>query len=112
MAERYEVMPFTLYSLLQRRLLACRQQRARPNQWIGIIRNLQSSGVSSTEIDHSDLMTYLQRCEPRRRVGLDELIAVVERIDHCTLLLQRRVSDDCQRRFKTDTVSSLAAIQN
>ena len=94
MAERYEVMPFTLHSLLRQRLIACRQQRARPNQWIGIIRNLQSRGVSATEIDHSDLIHYLEGCEPGRRVGLDELIALVERIDHCTLRLQRRVSDD------------------
>ena len=106
MADRYEVMPFTLYSLLRERLLACRQHRARPHQWIGIIRNLQSSGVSATEIDHSDLMYYLQRCEPGSRVGLDELIAVVDRIDHCTLRLQRRVSDDYKPSIRFERLQS------
>jgi hypothetical protein len=57
--EKYETSSIKLWSLLRRRLAACGQVKASPEQWLGTLRNLQKKGVSAVEVEWSGIMSML-----------------------------------------------------
>jgi hypothetical protein len=60
MPVRYESKPLNLWSPLRRKLEVAPQSVAQAEQWVGLIRNFEKTGVSSTEIEWSSLLSFLQ----------------------------------------------------
>ena len=75
----FEIQPVKLWSPLRRRLANCGQTVASVDQWIGTIRNLQKSGVSTTEIEWSCIEAYFDSDDRRRRVQLSEVLDALDR---------------------------------
>lgn len=93
MPVRYESEPLNLWSPLRRKLEAISQSAASGEQWIGLIRNLEKSGVSATEIEWSNLLYILQACRGQR-VTKKRLIQVLSKELFWDLSLVRQVNDD------------------
>jgi len=90
---RYASEPLNLWSPLRRKLEAISQSAALGEQWIGLIRNLEKSGVSATEIEWSNLLYILQACRGQR-VTKERLIRVLSKELFWDLSLVRQVNDD------------------
>ncbi|MER2517063.1 MAG: hypothetical protein ABTR92_11820 [Candidatus Accumulibacter phosphatis] len=90
--QQYELSPLKLWSALRRRLTACGQDKATPQQWIGTIRNLQSKGVSAVEIEWSNVIPALEK-SPHPSLQIDQLLAFLAHHPPCELELQRYVTD-------------------
>lgn len=90
--EQYEPSPLKPWSALRQRLAACGQAKATPQQWIGIIRNLQNKGVSAVEIEWSNVIPSLEQ-SPELSLQLDELLAFLAHDSPCELELQRHTTD-------------------
>lgn len=93
MPVRYESEPLNLWSPLRRKLEAISQSAALGEQWIGLIRNLEKSGVSANEIEWSNLLYILQACRGQR-VTKERLIRVLSKELFWDLSLVRQVNDD------------------
>ena len=92
-SEKYEKSALKLWSPLLRYIANNGQSKATPQQWIGTIRNLQNKGVSSVEIDWSNVIPTLEElCTPYLR--LDEVLAILTARPYCELVLQRQIFDD------------------
>lgn len=91
--DKYEVLPLKLWSPLHSHLAASQQLKSSPQQWLGIIRNLEKKGVSRTEIAWSVIISYLES-SPARYVQLSELLAFVSSAPPCELVLQRHINDE------------------
>ena len=91
--EQYEPSPLKPWSALRQRLAACGQAKATPQQWIGIIRNLQNKGVSAVEIEWSNVIPALEQ-SPELSLQLDELLACLAHYSPCELELQRNTTAD------------------
>ena len=90
--DQYELSPLKLWSPLQRQLAASSQAKGSPQQWIGVIRNLQNKGVSATEIEWSGVIPALEgNIAPISR--RDELLELLARKPPCELVLQRRITN-------------------
>lgn len=92
--EQYEVVPLKLTSSLRRQLARCGQTKCRPQQWVGVIRNLVTKGVSAAEIEGSEIIVFLERQPPTLSMHIDELISFLDDLSMCELVLQRRVRHD------------------
>lgn len=90
---KYEISPLKLWSPLHRQLAACGQAKATPEQWIGTIRNLQTKGVSTAEIEWSGILEYLAD-QADRKIPLQELLDGLAIEPPCELRLQRLIADD------------------
>ena len=91
-SDQYELSPLKLWSPLQRQLRASAQTKGSPQQWIGVIRNLQNKGVSATEIEWSKVIPALEgNIAPISR--RDELLELLARKPPCELVLQRRITN-------------------
>lgn len=93
MPVRYESEPLNLWSPLRRKLEVVPQSVAQAEQWIGLIRNFEKTGVSSTEIEWSNLLLYLQSC-PGQKISKNELLAALTDEFFWDLSLVRQVNDD------------------
>ena len=93
MPVRYESEPLNLWSPLRRKLEAVPQSVAQAEQWIGQIRNFEKTGVSSTEIEWSHLLLYLQSCSGQK-IPKNELLAALADEFVWDLRLVRQVNDD------------------
>lgn len=90
---QYEISPLRLGSSLQRQLAACGQSKASPQQWIGIIRNLQQKGVAAAEVEWSGVISALEGCTvPSLKV--DSLLESLSREPPCELVLQRHITNE------------------
>ena len=72
--DKYETSSIKLWSPLRRRLAACGQVKASPEQWLGTLRNLQKKGVSAVEVEWSGIMSMLGEDAESDSV-LNELVA-------------------------------------
>lgn len=93
MPVRYESEPLNLWSPLRRKLEAVPQSVAKSEQWLGLIRNFEKIGVSSTEIEWSNLLPYLQSCHGQK-ISKNELLAALTDKFIWDLTLVRQVNDD------------------
>ncbi|WP_422902007.1 hypothetical protein [Propionivibrio sp.] len=89
---QYDVLPIKLESALHRQLAASGQTQCSPQQWLGILRNLQQKGVSGAEIEWSGIITRLES-HPALKVHINELLAPMAGAPPCELVLQRRITD-------------------
>lgn len=90
--KRYELSPIKLWSPLQRQLALSGQRKGSPQQWMGVIRNLQKKGVSAVEIKWSQIIPALEE-HPESVVHIEELLNFLGQASPCELILQRHVSD-------------------
>lgn len=95
---RYESEQINLWSSLRRKLEAFPQSVAQAEQWIGLIRNLAKAGVSSTEIECSNLLVYLQSY-PGQNIPKNKLLAALDDAFVWDLRLVRQVNDDFSPSF-------------
>ncbi len=93
MPVRYESEPLNLWSPLRRKLGGASQSIAQAEQWIGLIRNFEKSGVSSTEIEWSNLLSFL-RAHPGQKIPKEKLLEVLSEELFWDLKLIRQVNDD------------------
>ncbi len=100
----FEIQPVKLWSPLRRRLANCGQTVASVDQWIGTIRNLQKSGVSTTEIEWSCIEAYFDSDDRRRRVQLSEVLDALDFEPVCELQLQRHLTDEFSPVIRFDKV--------
>lgn len=91
--EKHELSPLTLWSPLQRRLSTGGQTKGTPQQWIGLIRNLQQKGVSATEIEWSNIIPTLEK-HSAQLLHVNELLAFLADKSSCKLVLQRLISNE------------------
>ncbi len=91
--DHYELSPLKLWSSLQRQLAACGQIKCTPQQWIGTIRNLEKKGVSTVEIEWTEIVLVLDE-HPEPTLHIDELLAFLNDNPPCDLVLQRHVTDE------------------
>lgn len=113
---KYEVLPLTLWSQLQRRLASCGLTKGAPEQWIGTINNLQSSGVSAIEIEWCRVEKLLGSSSARS-VTLGELLKFLTANSPCELVLQRQVTDQyapfvCYEKQQRPTDLSATKVRN
>ncbi len=91
--DKYDVLPLKLRSALRSQLAASQQATCSALQWLGIIRNLETKGVSRTEIEWSGILRHLE-ANPARQVHLSELFTFLFSSPPCDLVLQRHISDE------------------
>ena len=91
--DHYDVLPLTLWSPLQRHLLATGQVRGTPQQWIGTLRNLQNTGVSAVEIEWSRIIQTLE-AHPAPQLHRDGVVELLATDPPCELVLQRCITDE------------------
>ena len=93
MPVRYETEPLNLWSPLRRKLEVAPQSVAQAEQWVGLIRNFEKAGVSSTEIEWSSLLSFLQS-RTGKKVTKETLLKVLSEELFWDLELVRQVNDD------------------
>lgn len=67
-----------LYSRLRRLLVELKQQRAKPQQWIGTIQGLTQKGVKQSEIDDTTIVEYLKCQESDVAVEKQRLLKCID----------------------------------
>lgn len=93
MPVRYESEPLNLWSPLRRKLEVVPQSTALAEQWIGLIRNFEKTGVSATEIEWSNLQVFLQ-AHLGQKITKKKLLEVLTEQLCWDLRLVRQVNDD------------------
>ena len=91
--EQYDISPIKLWSPLQRQLATCGLTKGTPQQWLGTIRNLQKKGVSSVEIEWSEIVPLLADL-PESVLVIESLLAFLKNQPACELVLQRHITDE------------------
>lgn len=90
---RYESEALNFWSPLCRALSSVAQTSAPAGQWLGLIRNIEKSGVSATEIEWSRLEHFLTTC-PDQKINKEEVLAAFGETFCWDLSLVRQVNDD------------------
>lgn len=90
--EDFETQTIKLWSPLQTRLNSCGQKIASPDQWLGIIKNLQKNGVSTAEIEWSGIEVFLSE-SAAKRLPINELLDFLANAPPCDLTLARHVTN-------------------
>lgn len=93
MAIRHQSEPLNLWSSLYRKLEAVTQPSASAEQWAGLIRNFEKSGVSTTEIEWSGLLHFLA-FSPGVKFTKEQLIGEFSKRLCWDLSLVRQINDD------------------
>jgi len=91
--EQYEIMPNRLWSSLQHQIAACGQTKGTPQQWMGTLHNLRKNGVSSVEIEWSNIIPMLEQ-HPFPLLHIDEILAFLADSPPCELVLQRHIANE------------------
>ena len=107
--EDFESQKIKLWSPLQTRLSSCGQKIASPDQWLGIIRNLQKNGVTAAEIEWSEIEVFLSESDVKR-LPINELLDFLERAPPCDLTLSRHVTNAYSPIVRYEKVATPADI--
>lgn len=91
LSQEYEIHSLKLGSPLRTRLAAGGQKVASPEQWTGLIRNLQKNGVAQAELDWSGVEDFLKHSTDKR-IPLQDLLDFLNDRPPCELTLVRHIS--------------------
>lgn len=68
-----------LYSRLMSTLRDLRQGSAPPSQWSGILKGLTQKGIKLSEVEDSEVLSFLDAANPQTKITREELLSEIQR---------------------------------